>query len=150
MLNDLGVTLIEVVICIAIIGIISCAALPALTAGDMFLLQNSSKELLYDMRLVQQTAVSDGCGCMILFDISDNSYRACSGPAGDVMFKKKLPDGIVFDRSGLSAVGYKITFTDSGNASSCTVSLLDSKRGKRKDISIQIATGYIGFSTGGR
>lgn len=146
MYNKNGVTLIELIVVLAIISILMTVAVPLYSMIGEFYLDTSSKELLVDMRLAQQKAMTEGYYYHIYFNSSNNSYMIYSyKDMNSCVYKKvNLPAGIKFDRIHSTYEENKISFDERGKPypRPCTVALKDSG-GHYKRITITVATDYI-------
>jgi len=148
--NEHGVTLIELIAVVAILGILSCICVPCF--GGFYyrlqeiLLDTASKELLTDMRLVQQKASSEGYIYKIYFNKIENSYMIYSYKDMDNCIYKNvhLPAGISFDGTRSTYEDNMISFNSKGKPMPhpCTISLKNSL-GQYKSITITVGTDYI-------
>lgn len=150
MYNKDGFSLIELIIVIAILGILMSIVFP-LSGGfystiQEFNLDTASNELLSDMRLTQQKAISEGYYYNIYFNSSENSYMIYSYANMDntVYKTKKLPVGIIFDKVRSTYRDNKISFNNRGKPLPfpCTIALKDIS-GRYRRITITVGTDYI-------
>jgi prepilin-type N-terminal cleavage/methylation domain len=151
MFNRYGMTLIELIVCLAIIAILASVCVPYKKGTESYNLETCSRELLSDLRLMQQRAMAEGNIIQVYFDSINNSYMIYSKiNMIDYVYKnKKLPGGISFDKIRSSYDDNKVAFNEKGNPMPypCTISLTDSS-GDYRSIVINIATNYIYMKSG--
>ena len=96
-----GVTLIELTVCIAIIGVLSAMAVPCIGSMQRSSLDLSTIELLSDIRLCRQKAMDEDSIYHIFFDSVNKDYMIYSyKDMNNCIVKiKKFPNGINFDKS---------------------------------------------------
>lgn len=148
--NKKGITVVEMVAVIGVLAILASICIPCF--GNLYKksqdisLNTSTKELLCDLRLMQQKANSEDCIYHIYFNTLDNSYMIYSyRDMQNCVFKqKKLPAGIRYDNIRSTYQDNKISFNSKGKPLPypCTVSLINNV-GQYKRITITVETDYI-------
>jgi prepilin-type N-terminal cleavage/methylation domain-containing protein len=79
-----GFTLVELMVAIAILGIVGAVALPALINPENKA-RKAAREMMGDMQLARISAIKTNKDHTVVFDTAANSYSICSDPgAGDI------------------------------------------------------------------
>ena len=77
-----GFTLVELMVVIAILGIVGAIALPALINPENKA-RKAAREMMGDMQLARMSAIKTNKRHAIVFDTVANSYSICSDPGAD-------------------------------------------------------------------
>lgn len=145
-----GMTLIELIVCISIACILSCMCIPFTGLVEKSCLEAATNELLSNLRLAQQRAISEGIEIAVSFDTKNNSYSVYKkNIPSSVYVNMNLPGGIRFD-NGRSTYNKTdlytviLSFSSKGHPlpRACIISLCSSK-GDYKSIAVGIATDCI-------
>lgn len=145
--SSYGMTIMELLVCISIMCILACTAIPLSGVIQSNSLETAASELLSDLRLAQQRAKTNGAEVNVYLDVSSRCYSVYDYKNSCMVMyvKKQLPEGIRFDtlRSTFEKTG-KLLFSSQGHPmpNPCTVTLC-SRNGSYKSIVIGIATDYI-------
>lgn len=150
MYNKDGTTLIELLCSLAIIGMLSCIAVPCVGGlyrrSQELLLDAGAKNLLSDLRLIQQKAREEGSIYHFFLDNMNNSYMIYNyRDMSNCVYKNvSLPDGIRFDKSRSTYKDNKVSFNSRGKPLPypCSISLVNSI-GQYRKITITVGTDYI-------
>lgn len=148
--NKNGASLIEMIYTLALLGIISCIAVPCISGlynkSQEVFLDTGVKELLSDLRLIQQKSRDENTVYHFFFNKANNTYMIYSyADMTNCVYKnKKLPDGISFDSIHSTYKDNKVSFSSRGKALPypCTISLIN-KIGQYRKITITVGTDYI-------
>ncbi len=74
MKNEKGLTLIEILIALFLIGVISCITLPSMHILERITLKVTAQKLQMDIRMAQRLAIKEGKNYWVKFIKSDNKY----------------------------------------------------------------------------
>jgi len=148
--NRKGFTTIELVYIIGLLAILGSLCIPFYRGiyykSQDVLLDVCSKELLSDLRLMQQKAETEDCYYHIYFNNISNSYMMYSykDSKSYVYKKRSLPYGIQYDNIRSSYQNNKLSFNGKGKPVPypCTISLKNGS-GRYKSITITVGTDYI-------
>ena len=99
-----GMTLVELVVVIALLGILSVAAAPLFEGASSTALWNASRRIAIDLRYAQEYAQQYGLSTVVEFDLRSQRYRVLQGssrrPVADPLHRGDL----VVDFEDLSGV----------------------------------------------
>jgi prepilin-type N-terminal cleavage/methylation domain-containing protein len=144
-----GFTLIEMVIFIALVGILSVYAAPRLLGNSSVTLDSQVKSFAADLRRVQLWAINSGMSlCVLTTATSYSVVYQCNQPAN------KVPDpanGLAFDRSfdkGLTftnaAIVPALQFDSLGQANHATHFVISAADGSASlAVNVAALTGYV-------
>ncbi|HHU76749.1 MAG TPA: prepilin-type N-terminal cleavage/methylation domain-containing protein [Firmicutes bacterium] len=91
--NRKGFTFIELVITLALLGLLLAIALPCLPALSNYRLEGAARKMAADLRLIKNEAISSGKACQIKFFVYDQSYYLYLADRNQIV---RLPEGISF------------------------------------------------------
>jgi prepilin-type N-terminal cleavage/methylation domain-containing protein len=90
-----GITLIELLTVIAVIGILALASIPAFRAyGPRLELSGTVRDLISDLRYIQQLAVTEQKECCIKFFPAEKKYQILQCGEETILKEKILPEEI--------------------------------------------------------
>ncbi|MDF9408611.1 MAG: hypothetical protein A4E52_01430 [Pelotomaculum sp. PtaB.Bin013] len=119
LVNPFGISLIEVMIVVAITGVIIALVLPDFNRLiGRYSLECVAREMVSDIRALQQNAIKDeSFGYCVLFDNAADCYQLINTGTGVNAYKTiKLPAGVNLERSTFDQTNDKrLFFTASGN-----------------------------------
>ena len=144
--NQSGLTLIELICVVVIIGLILLVGLPGFHSGNKRKLETAAWCLVSDMRLARQSAISTGITSYIQFRIFNDDYKISYPDEKDTV---KLPEGISYGYINFPVVNgyYLLEFKSTGAPNRGGTVGLKSKQGEKLYIIVTPATGRIRVSS---
>lgn len=134
-----GFSLIELMLCVALIGILLKVALPRFNFSKQYVARASARRIVGDLRFARHLAIMNGTPYIVVFDPALSQYKlyknSVSG-ANQVTETRQLATSIIL--SGNSS----FTFQNTGQVTQGT-SLGVSSGGYTWTITVTPATGYI-------
>jgi prepilin-type N-terminal cleavage/methylation domain-containing protein len=151
-----GVTLVEVLVVISIIGILTAIAAPGINAWvETFKFKNTKREIGITMQLARIKAITSGVEYRVVFDLDAETFCLERGNQADGS-DTWIPERIVTDVSSWADIAFVNSYTTgkrnkqfnpNGTSSSGSIRLNNAK-GKKYKITLTPATGYITIAEG--
>lgn len=145
--NQRGFTLIELICCIALLGILSFIAVPGIMESiDKWILDSTAKEIVEDIRWAQHLAITGHMDYYFDVNISNSYYRIKSRFRNEptikrVNFNPNIIDIVCnFESHG---VYKRLSFSPTGIPSRTGTIDLKSKRGREATITVAVGTGRV-------
>lgn len=105
--NEKGYTLIELIVVLAILGIMSAVILPKIHLIERYKLKSQAETLAEDIRYTQRLAMSENANYYFQIQKKENSYNIRSGNIKDKNVKKiYLSKDIKFTEESKSEIKY--------------------------------------------
>jgi len=145
MMNDKGFTVIELLIIVAIMGVLSSIGIPSFYKQILhYRLNGAVRDLVSDLRWARSLAITSGEKVNLLLDPSNERYyiEKTSNPQNPINgireYKNAYPGVDIVSSSG----GNQITFEPRGTTASWTTIKIRNSIGEERKITV-IATGRI-------
>ncbi|MDO9536291.1 MAG: GspH/FimT family protein [Bacillota bacterium] len=139
-----GFTLIELVAVLALIAILTAAALPSTGAISRWKLETASRSLAGDLRMVRQEAITSGKVCRIVFFVYTNSYQIRTVGENSMV---RLPEGVYFEGSTtFGGVPPYVHFNMFGRPSGGGTVILKTGDGEKSYVIVTPVTGRVRIS----
>lgn len=147
MIEEKGLTLIELICAIAILGILLVVAVPSITDSiDKWILESTARQIVEDIRWTQHLAITKGVTHNFDLNITNRSYRIRSAVIQEPTIKSvKFNSTIANISSSFRNHGsYKrLSFATTGNPSQTGSIVLTSKKGRELTITVAVGTGRV-------
>jgi prepilin-type N-terminal cleavage/methylation domain-containing protein len=151
-----GFTLVEILIVIAIFGVLTAIAAPGISAWvETFKFKNTIREIGITMQLARMKAIASGVEYRVVFDLDAETFCLERGNQADGS-DTWIPEGVVSDVSSWADIAFVNSYTTgkrnkqfnpNGTSSSGSIRLNNAKEEKYK-ITLTPATGYINIAEG--
>ncbi len=149
----MGYTLIELLVVISIIIIVAIIAFPYLGGwGPRLKLSNSARDIVSDLRLARQYAVSQNKQFKVIFDVDNEQYELKRGnkPFGsdawtEVEYTRDYTEAdSPYYSINIYSVTNDVIFNPDGSVSNALVVELRNAKGERYQVRIEnLATGFV-------
>lgn len=147
MYNGKGVTLIELLCIIAILGVLSAIAIPEIVSTiDKWVLDSTAKEIVEDIRWTQHLATTKGIYHHFEVNLKENLYRIRSTALRDPTIKRvEFNPNISEITCTFKSEGdfKRLTFSPTGIPSQTGSITLTSKKGNELTITVAVGTGRV-------
>ncbi|NLI60867.1 MAG: prepilin-type N-terminal cleavage/methylation domain-containing protein [Clostridiales bacterium] len=147
MYNGKGVTLIELLCIIAILGVLSAIAIPEIVSTiDKWVLDSTAKEIVEDIRWTQHLATTKGIYHHFEVNLKENLYRIRSIALRDPTIKRvEFNPNISEITCTFKSEGdfKRLTFSPTGIPSQTGSITLTSKKGNELTITVAVGTGRV-------
>lgn len=118
--RESGMTLVEAVVVVTLLGVLSVAVAPLFSGADRVALWRVSRGLASDLRFAQEYAMQHGVATTVEMDARSGRYRIVETKTGESVLDPLLGSPFVVDAKGESNVSWpedvRVEYTASGYA----------------------------------
>ncbi len=141
-----GMTLVEAVVVVTLLGVLSVAAAPLFSGADRVALWRASRGLASDLRFAQEHAMQYGVATALELDAASSSYRIVESATGRPVLDPLLGTPLVVDL-GASGVSWpddrRVDYTSSGTVATAVAIPLQHESGDRLVIDVAAESGFV-------